>query len=74
MGTIKPKVERSYFNEGSLWSLDGLGIVGNVVEKEEKDANILFMKKPTSDEKVGKVKKIVELKRGALKLIKVCLK
>jgi hypothetical protein len=31
MGTIKPKVERSNFNEGSLQSLDGLGIVGNVV-------------------------------------------
>jgi hypothetical protein len=74
MGTIKPKVKRSNFSEGSLWSLDGLGTIGNVVEKEEKDANMPFMRKPTSNEKVGKVKKIVELKCEVLKLTKVHLK
>jgi hypothetical protein len=36
MGIIKPKVERLDFNEGSLQSLGGLGIVGNVVEKERR--------------------------------------
>jgi hypothetical protein len=36
MGTIKPKVERSDFNEGSLWSLDGLSTIGNVVERRKR--------------------------------------
>ncbi len=58
MGTIKPKVERSYFNEGLLQLVDGLSIVGNVVKKEEMDANMPFMKKPTFDVEVGKVKKL----------------
>jgi hypothetical protein len=32
------------------------------------------MRKPSFDEEVGKVKKIVELKHEMLKLTKVCLK
>ncbi len=71
---IEPKVERSNFNEGSLQSLDGLGIVGNIVEKEEKDASMPFMRKPTSNEEIGKVKKIVELKCEVLKLTRVHMK
>jgi hypothetical protein len=62
MGTIKPKVERLDFSESSLLSLDGLGVVGNIVEKEEKDVSMSFMKNPTPDEKVGKLKTNVELK------------
>jgi hypothetical protein len=38
--------------------VDGLSIVGNVVKKEEMDANMPFMKKPTFDVEVGKVKKL----------------
>ncbi len=33
-----------------------------------------FTRKPTFDEQVGKVKKVVELKHEMLKLTKVCLK
>lgn len=74
MGTIKLKVERSDVSEGSMWSLDGLSIVGNVVQKEEKFTSMPFMRKSTSNEEVGKVKKIVNLKCEMLKLIKVHLK
>jgi hypothetical protein len=74
MGIIKPKLERSDVNEGSLQSFDGLSIVGNIVEKEEKDVNMLFMRKPTSDEKVGKVKKNVDMKCEVLKLTRVHMK
>lgn len=74
MGTIKPKVKRLDFNEGSLWAFDGLSIVGNIVGKEEKDVNMLFMRKPTSDEKVGEVKKNVDMKCEVLKLTKVHMK
>jgi hypothetical protein len=45
MGTIKLKVERSDFSEGLMWSLDGLSIVGNVVQKEEKFASMPFHEK-----------------------------
>jgi hypothetical protein len=70
----RKRVEISDFNEGLLQSVDGPSIIGNVVKKEEKDANMPFMIKSTFDVEVGKVKKIVELKHEVLKVIGVCLK
>jgi hypothetical protein len=57
-----------------LWSLDGLSTIGNVVEKEEKDASMPFMRKLTFDGEVSKVKKIAKLKRQVLKLTRDRLK
>jgi len=65
-------MERLDCSEGS-YCLDGRGKVGIVVQKEEMDAS-MPLKRPTSNEEVGKVKKIVELKHEVLKLTRVHLK
>jgi hypothetical protein len=70
---MKPKVEKLDCSEGSLQSLNGRNTIGTITQKEEMDAS-MPLKRPTFDEKVGKVKKIVEFKYEVLKLTRVHLR
>ncbi len=60
-------------NEVSLQSLDGWLAIGTIAQKEEMDAS-MPLKRPTFDEEVSKMKKVVELKHEVLQLTKVCLR